>query len=73
MREYGFLLTRILPYKDMILSLYGRIRVSENRYSTIFYAVIDTKGKPFLAMYDPQNIFWFLNNHLVVVIFFIRA
>ena len=29
---------------------YARIRVSENPYSTIFYAVIDTKGKPFLAM-----------------------
>ena len=31
MREYGFSLTRILPY--------GTIRVSENPYSRIFYAV----------------------------------
>ena len=36
MREYGFSLTRILPYKDKI---YWRIRVSKKPYSCIFYAV----------------------------------
>ena len=43
MREYGFLLTRIsrIRTKSKILSLYGRIRVSENPYSRIFYAVND--------------------------------
>ena len=42
MREYGFSLTRILPSKGRIVDsvfLYGRIRVSENPYSRIFYAV----------------------------------
>ena len=34
MREHGLLLICILPYKD------GRIRVSENLYSRIFYAVL---------------------------------
>ena len=34
MREYGFSLTRILPYKDRIVD-----SVSENPYSRIFYAV----------------------------------
>ena len=34
MHEYRFSVTRILPYKD------GRVRVSENRYSRIFYAMI---------------------------------
>ena len=40
MRECGFSVTRILPYKDKIvdLSLYGRIRFTENPYSRIFYA-----------------------------------
>ena len=33
MQEYGFSLTRILPYKD---------KISEKRYSRIFYAVCDT-------------------------------
>ena len=32
MQEYGFLLTRIIPYKDKI----ERIQVSENQYSSIF-------------------------------------
>ena len=32
MLEYGFLLTRIIPYKDKI----ERIQVSENQYSSIF-------------------------------------
>ena len=49
MREYGFSLTRILPYKDNILSLYGRIRVSENLYSRIFYAVLNKAGSFFAA------------------------
>ena len=35
MREYGFSLTRILPFKDRI----GKMRVSENQCSRIFYAV----------------------------------
>ena len=52
MREYEFSLTRILPYNDKIYesvnimentsqipSLYARIRVGENPYSRIFYAV----------------------------------
>ena len=47
MREYVFSLTRIIPYKDRIYdsSLYGRIRVSENPYSRIFYAVKDSRVK----------------------------
>ena len=36
MREYGFSLTHIFPYKD---KLYESIQVSENPYSRIFYAV----------------------------------
>ena len=46
MREYGFLLTRIFPHKDRICNSAlirenkgGRIRVSENPYSRIFYVV----------------------------------
>ena len=55
MQEYGFSLARILPYKDRIvdsvfirenirteswiLTLHGRIWVSKNPYSRIFYAV----------------------------------
>ena len=44
MPEYGFSLTRIFPHKDRIvestvLSLYGKIRVSENPYFGIFYSV----------------------------------
>ena len=42
MPEYGLSLTRILSYKDRestILFLYVRIRVTENPYSRIFYAV----------------------------------
>ena len=41
MREYGFLLTRILPYKDRIVNsvLIQENMVSENQYSRIFYAV----------------------------------
>lgn len=47
MRKYGFPLTNILPYnlrdidltESAILSFYGRIRVSENQYSCMFYAV----------------------------------
>ena len=35
MREYGFSLTLILPYKDKI---YWNIQVCENPYSFIFYA-----------------------------------
>ena len=44
MQEHGFALTLILPYQDRIkiLSLYGRIQVSEKPYSRIFYAVITT-------------------------------
>ena len=37
MREYGFSLTRILPYKE-------KIRVSENPYSRIFYALYKLKA-----------------------------
>ena len=42
MRDYGFSLTHILPYKDRIVDsvLIGRMRVSENSYSRIFYAVL---------------------------------
>ena len=47
MREYGFSLTLILSYNDNILSLYGRIRVSENPYSRIFYAVLNKAGSVF--------------------------
>ena len=36
MREYGFSLTHIFPYKD---KLYESIQVSENPYSCIFYGV----------------------------------
>ena len=47
MRKYGFPLTYILLYnlgdidltESAILSFYGRIRVSENPYSRMFYAV----------------------------------
>ena len=41
MREYGFLLTRILPYKNRIIDsvLIQENMVSENQYSRIFYAV----------------------------------
>ena len=41
MREYGFSVTRSLPYKDRIVDsvLYGKERVRENPYSRIFYAV----------------------------------
>ena len=41
MREYEFLLTRILPFKDRstILPLYEGIRVTEDPHSHIFYAV----------------------------------
>ena len=40
MREYGFLLTRILPYKDKIVGfvLIWENTVGENPYSRIFYA-----------------------------------
>ena len=45
MPTYGFLLTRFLPYYDeQILSLHGRIRVSENPHSRIFYAVMITSN-----------------------------
>ena len=45
MLEYGFSLTRIFAYKDEsdesdILSLYGKIRITENQYSGTFYLVI---------------------------------
>ena len=40
MREYGFSLTRIPPYKDKInMSLYGRKWVSEKPYSRVFHAM----------------------------------
>ena len=39
MREYGFSLTRILPYKEDLF-FFGRIRVSENSYSRKTYAVL---------------------------------
>ena len=41
MGEYEISLARILPYKDRIYNsvLYGRIRISENPYSRLFYAV----------------------------------
>ena len=37
MREYGFLLTRILPYKDKIVGT--EENVSENQYFRIFYVL----------------------------------
>ena len=37
MQEYGFSLTRILPYKGQNLQFY----VSENQYSRIFYAALE--------------------------------
>ena len=42
MREYGISLALILPYKDRIYNsvLYRRIRISENPYSRLFYAVL---------------------------------
>ena len=40
MREYGFSVARILPYKDKI----WRIRVIENPYSRIFYTVSVYQG-----------------------------
>ena len=40
MREYGFSLTRISPYKDKILEKIRKISVSENPYSRIFHAVL---------------------------------
>ena len=50
MQDNGFSLTYILPYEDKIcqnkvkiLSLYGRMQVSENPYSRIFYVVECTK------------------------------
>ena len=51
MREYGFSLTRILPYKDRIygflLTVFSHIRtlseeVRENLYSGIFYTMNDS-------------------------------
>ena len=39
MREYWISLTRILPDEYSPVFLHGRIRVSENAYSRIFYAV----------------------------------
>ena len=40
MQEHRFSLTRILPYKDrIIMSLYGRIWVSENPYSRLFHVL----------------------------------
>ena len=41
MQEHGFSLTRIVLYKDKLFdfALYVRMRVSENLYSRIFYAV----------------------------------
>ena len=42
MRENEFSLTRTLLYKDGNVE-YGRIRVSENSYSPIFYAVVVLK------------------------------
>ena len=41
MQEYGFSLTRTFPYKSRIVDpvLIGRILVSGNPYSCIFYAV----------------------------------
>ena len=41
MREYGFSLTVFFRIST-ILSLYGKVRVSENPYSRIFYADIFT-------------------------------
>ena len=40
MREYGFSVTRILRIRENT-GEYGRIRVTENPYSRIFYAVKD--------------------------------
>ena len=62
MPEYGFSVTRILPYKDesTILSLHGRIQVSENPYSCIFYQVyVPAKFAFFIFYYFHM----FVNKH----------
>ena len=49
MLEYGFPLTPVyslIRTESTILSLDGRIRVSENPYSRIFYAVSNILGDP---------------------------
>ena len=51
MRKYRSSLTRILTYK----SLYGRIRVSENPYSRLFYAVVCIS---FRAVYADSDIYY---------------
>ena len=54
MRDYGFSLIRVFPYKNRIyiLCLYGKIQVSENLYSRIFYAVL---GKDIVDYGDIKN------------------
>ena len=54
MREYGFSVTRILQ----ILSLYGRIRATENPYSRIFNAV---RGVEFFSWQISK--LWLLSCH----------
>ena len=49
MQEYGFLLIRIIPYKDKI----GRIQVSENQYSGIFCTAVPS---PELLLLIRQNL-----------------
>ena len=65
MREYGFSLTRILPYKDRICSsvFIRENKVSENHYSHIFYAVGDLKND---LLYGVM----FLNKAVIVPLFY---
>ena len=47
MREYGFSLIHVLPYKGRIVDslLCGRMRINENLYFRMFYAVKLTISK----------------------------
>ena len=72
MREFGFSLTCILPYKH-ILCLYRIIRVSKNSHSCIFYASFYLFSQSYISQYKgvktwkgnakmiPKNLvsFWF--------------
>ena len=59
----------------MILSLYGRIRVSENPYSRIFYAVyIEISTVLRLLTYSQNTVLfnWNLNRGYLVYVFSLR-
>ena len=49
MREYGFSLTRIFPYKDKIYNL-RKNADQRNPYSHIFYAVFQTTIGPVIIL-----------------------